>query len=383
MGFWANVLSTVLNAVVTVGAAVVGVTQSAVQRIVSEAERTYKVVRDAIQQDRRPPPASERERIERDLEDVNQRVVRLQQRYRQAGGFSGHDQKEWHHLKSRREDLLAELEKLDKINLAAEIVEQTDQFEQCQIDDQLSHVLQYYVGQNVLRKACSSCGRPMVLQWERGLVVVGVGEFFWGCSGYYFKKCNNTEKLTPDDLRLFAKLKRPEFELTREELGEIITGGGAHKVEQAMRDIKQQHRNPGRRSREYRCPIHGERLVLREGRNVNAGLLDQFFLGCPRWLPQDRGCNFLVKLKSPAQLSAFLESNKEGGLIAVVGASAVMTRGSSPPTWTDREDVLLIRGGEVGVSAVQLAIMLGRQTADVEARIQQIGRPALAQHAPA
>ena len=82
MGFWANVLSTVLNAVVTVGAAVVGVTQSAVQRIVSEAERTYKVVRDAIQQDRRPPPASERERIERDLEDVNQRVVRLQQRYR-------------------------------------------------------------------------------------------------------------------------------------------------------------------------------------------------------------------------------------------------------------------------------------------------------------
>jgi hypothetical protein len=223
----------------------------------------------------------------------------------------------------------------------------------------------------------------MVLQWERGLVVVGLGQFFWGCSGYYYGKCKNTERLSPQDLQLFAKLKKPEFQLTPAELGEVISGAGARHVEQALRDIKLQQRTPDRRSREYRCPIHGERLMLRERRDGAAGLLDQFFLGCPRWLPEDLGCKFLVKLKSPAQLSAYLESSKEGGLLSVVGGSAGLPRAPSPPKWTDREDVLVVRGGEVGVSAVQLAIMLGRQTGDVEARIQQLGRPASAQHAPA
>ena len=93
--------------------------------------------------------------------------------------------------------------------------------------------------------------------------------------------------------------------------------------------------------------------MLREKRDGAAGLLDQFLLGCPRWLPQKQGCNFLVKLKSPAQLSAYLESSKEGGLLAVVGGSAALPRAPSPPKWTDREDVLVVRGGEVGASAVQ------------------------------
>jgi hypothetical protein len=52
--------------------------------------------------------------------------------------------------------------------------------------------------------------------------------------------------------------------------------------------------------------VHNEPLVLKE-KKVSTGLLDNYFLSCPRWLPKSLGCNYIVKLKSPAQLASVLE----------------------------------------------------------------------------
>ena len=65
----------------------------------------------------------------------------------------------------------------------------------------------------------------------------------------------------------------------------------------------------------YRCPVHKERLLPRRKHDAFA-LLDEFFLGCPRWTPDGEGCNFVVKLKSAAQLAGFLASAGESVIIA-------------------------------------------------------------------
>jgi hypothetical protein len=65
----------------------------------------------------------------------------------------------------------------------------------------------------------------------------------------------------------------------------------------------------------YRCPVHGETLALREKRDARS-LLDRYFLGCPRWLPDRTGCPYIVKLKSAAQLDAYLRAAEGEGVIA-------------------------------------------------------------------
>ena len=47
--------------------------------------------------------------------------------------------------------------------------------------------------------------------------------------------------------------------------------------------------------------------------------LDEYFLGCPRWLHDNSGCNFLIKLKSAAQISSVLNSEVQKGVLQVSG----------------------------------------------------------------
>lgn len=53
------------------------------------------------------------------------------------------------------------------------------------------------------------------------------------------------------------------------------------------------------------CPVHLIPMILKEKRE-NTGALDIFYLGCLH-----PGCGQTVKLKSPAQLAAYLD-RKEG-----------------------------------------------------------------------
>lgn len=62
------------------------------------------------------------------------------------------------------------------------------------------------------------------------------------------------------------------------------------------------------------CPMHGENMVLKK-KSKATGLLDQYFLACPRWLPNDQGCSFIQKIKSPGQMLALLREQTGSGVL--------------------------------------------------------------------
>ena len=129
-----------------------------------------------------------------------------------------------------------------------------------------------------------------------------------------------TEPLGESDLDLFANLGRPEFSPPASELTRLVTKVTREvRVRAALESIRSNHRSRRIGVRIYRCPLHGESLVLQKKREGSADLFDEFFLGCPRWLPDNEGCNFVVKLKSAARISSVFDHELGEGLISVAG----------------------------------------------------------------
>src|SRR5690606_9735747 len=130
-------------------------------------------------------------------------------------------------------------------------------------------------------------------------------DFFWACVGYYDsrRRCLHSEPLTASDFRLFVNVRRQGFKLAPIELSELVLDQRPGRGRTAMRDLIERLQSTRQGIDGYRCPIHKERLVPREKR-LPEGLLDQFFLACPRFDADGNGCNYLVKIKSPAQFSA-------------------------------------------------------------------------------
>ncbi|MBV5299386.1 MAG: hypothetical protein JZU64_14955 [Rhodoferax sp.] len=121
-----------------------------------------------------------------------------------------------------------------------------------------------------------------------------------------------------DDLNLFANLNRSEFEIdpatpTRE----VVNPTKVRRIRQALDRVRlaQQFKRMGIAT--YRCPIHGESLRLRRKNQSSDQILDEYFLGCPRWLPENKGCNFIVKLKSAAKISSVLNTEQRVGVLNV------------------------------------------------------------------
>lgn len=270
----------------------------------------------------RDEPKSAQERNERELQQVNEEIVGLQKRYRDRGGLDDQQKRRWAILKERRDALNLEIAAIDKFSAAEEIVQEEKNYRPIVISDENAHILQYHVGQSAYNKLCH-CGRVMVLQWNRSVATAGLNDFFWGCSGFYVKVdarpvCQRTQKLTMDDLNLFANLNRPEFEIDSVSLTrETINPVKARRIRQALDSIKGAQQSKRMGIATYRCPVHGESLRLKRKNQSTDQLLDEYFLGCPRWLPDNAGCNFLVKLKSAAQISSVLDAEKHKGVLSV------------------------------------------------------------------
>lgn len=317
MGFFSSLVGGFFDAVKAVGKAIIEVAAPAVSYVVENAQRLVKAIWHAVEEEFRDPPKDERERLEQKLAEVNEQVLRLRQTYFSRGRMTESEQREWKYLEEQRRLLTEEIASLDKVCHAEEIAASGDDYESLVITDHESHILQYHVGQSTHNKPCPSCGRPMVLQWQQAIKVAHRKDFFWGCSGFTFGTCRHTEPMSTSDFNIFLNTKRSEFELTPEELAEFTFHKNPTRIVEAMRDIKSKLAQRKQGVNEYRCPFHMEKLVLREKRNFN-GLADQFFLGCPRWQPDNNGCNYIVKLKSAAQLSAVLNSSGENGVVAVL-----------------------------------------------------------------
>lgn len=305
-----------------VGGAVLGEIVRGVDAVVKSAKQFVNDVVTNYTKDKRVPPKTAREQAERDLQEVNEEILHLRQRYRDQGGLNSQQKRRWQDLKAKRDEINKELSAIDQVVTATELTDQEHDIKPVHIDNANAQILQYHVGQNTFNKICQ-CGRPMVLQWDRRKQTAELNDFFWGCSGYYIelngkRACCHVEQLTPSDLDLFANLNRPEFKLNSLTLtSETINPVKAKRIRQALDSIRDKHASKSLGIAVYRCPIHGESLRLRRKRESSGQLLDEYFLGCPRWLPGNHGCNFIVKLKSAAQISSVLDREQGLGVLNV------------------------------------------------------------------
>jgi hypothetical protein len=319
---WAARLTSIITTVTRVGRAIVGVIAPIAKVIVKSAKDFVDGVFTGFSEGIRDEPKSAQEKFERELQEVNAKIMTLRKLSLGRGEPTKEQRQEWATLKEQRNALNKEISALDQVLATKEIVEEEKNYQPIIITDANAQVLQYHVGQSTHNKLCQ-CGRSMVLQWDRRTSTAGLHDFFWGCSGYYVelngrRACQKTQQLTFADLNLFANLNRPEFEiasltLTRETINPVK----ANRIRQALDGIRDSQKSKRLGITTYRCPIHGESLRLQRKNQAAGQLLDEYFLGCPRWLPDNKGCNFLVKLKSAAQISSVLDTEYKKGVLSV------------------------------------------------------------------
>lgn len=319
---WADLGKKFITGMILVGRAVGGVLAPVAKKIVQGAKGFVDDFVAGFSDKIREEPKTAQERAERELQQVNEEIASLRKRHLERGGLSESDKARWIVLKQRRDELNQEISGIDQFAAAEEIVKEEKSYQPVVITDHNAHVLQYHVGQSAYNKFCT-CGRPMILQWDRRINTPGLKDFFWGCSGYYImldgrSVCSRTQRLTASDLNLFANMNRPEFDVDSSTLTrETINPVKARRIRQALDSIHGAQRSKKMGIATYRCPVHGESLRLQRKNQTTNNLLDEYFLGCPRWLPNDAGCNFIVKLKSASQISSVLNAEQYMGVLGV------------------------------------------------------------------
>lgn len=203
------------------------------------------------------------------------------------GGLSDPDRRRWHQLREERDELLGSLNQAKEVKAAEKIIESEAVLQKVEVDLETSHVLQYNAFADTLGKRCQ-CGRPMKLQWSRELNVAGPKDFYWGCTGWYVqtangKACTRKEPLQRSDFGLMTDTSAPEFSVTAEEFGVILEDPGTTRIiTTRVNDLRSDLAGKRKGVELATCPVHGEHMVLRKKSNPT-GLLDAYFLACPRW----------------------------------------------------------------------------------------------------
>lgn len=260
--------------------------------------------------------ASKKER----LRSVNDEIMHLRNQRMSSGSLNERSRKRWEDLRAEREQLLSELDQGKEVRAAEKIIETESVIGKVDIDLETTHVLQYNAFADTIGKKCRICGRQMKLQWQQKLSVAKPKDFYWGCTGWYIqaggqRACTHTEKLQRNDYGLMMDTTAPEFSVTADEFGIILTDAGTEKlIDTRLSDLKSDLNSGSRGVELATCPVHGENMLLRQKKN-SAGLLDSYFLACPYWKPNNTGCTFIEKLKSGSQLAALLKSETGRGVL--------------------------------------------------------------------
>lgn len=308
MGFFDDVLNgmgKVLNVVMYAAGTITGIAAAGAVEFVQVAYEKYGEFRA---RNRSVNLTVANKTIHQNTRELNDQIIELELKRRRDRGLNEYDKQQLSNLYSKRDGLKNEIRSNNELLMTEKMQKGQGTYESIHISNANSHILQFHVGQTVFGKRCSQCGRPMVLQWRQGMQTVSMSEFFWGCIGFY-EGVRHTEAFIQSDMDLFTKVDRPEFEISSQQLSNIaLLPGPKSNIAKRMNDIKREQTDV------YLCPIHNEPMVLREKNNAQ-GLLDQFFFGCPRWLPNGQGCSQIVKLKSPAQLASALEAFYGRGIL--------------------------------------------------------------------
>lgn len=275
-----------------------------------KAVELYHVAKQAYNDYKSGNSYQEKRKNRNSRHDINARIVDLEDKRKRDGRLSEYEKHELDQLYARRKSLVDEAISFNEMEAAGEFTENSSDYEDLEVDSSSIHIVQFHVGQSVSNKRCSVCGRPMTLQWNRSSKNTSLTDMFWGCTGYYSGACRATAPFQKSDARLFTNTGREEFQITAVQLDTIIQHPAAQQnIVKRMRDIKFET------IEKYLCPEHGLELVQQEKHNPTGGLLDQFFLGCPMWKRDGTGCNYVMKIKSAAQLSSVLEIKNGRGLL--------------------------------------------------------------------
>ncbi|MCG3142469.1 MAG: hypothetical protein HDKAJFGB_03937 [Anaerolineae bacterium] len=326
MGILTEILSSLAIGVVKVAIAGGGALARIGARAVAEARPRIAAAVQAFRQgyhlerSKRAVRTGSRGDIHAELEAINDLLAELGSKARSAG-LSVKERSRKEELAHQRDQLLSALQSVDEQRIAEKIVDRQSEFDALTISNDTSHLLQSTVGQTLYGKPCPKCGWQMQLQWDRNKNTIGTNDFGWGCTGWYWSgkegvphKCTYWEPLAPEDYDVFAQAKRPEYsELSARQFSDLVLGHD-NIVVKRMDDVRRDSSLRGSVDA-YRCPVHGEPLVLQQKREHTGRLLDMYFLGCPRWKGRNEGCQYMVKLKSPAQLHAYLEVATGEGVI--------------------------------------------------------------------
>ena len=312
--------STFFKAVATAASAVINVAVEATKAIIETATAIWN---DSGSQADMKEAKNREERADDELTEINDELQLLLKRYKERGSLSGSQKRRAEYLRDRRNELKEQITEVGELRTTQDIAENTDDFEHISIDDDHdhAHIIQGNVGVSTYGKLCPNCQRDMVIQWQRDVTTASVNDFFWGCSGWYVKMfngsqaCRTTIPLSKNDLDIFAKTDSLESKINNNELSELILLPEPQKIiTERMEDLRSDKNHLQDGAELYRCPTHGEKLILRKKKQAT-GLLDQYFLGCPKWKPNDLGCGYIVKLKSPMQLTTLLKQETGSGIL--------------------------------------------------------------------
>lgn len=304
----ANGLGTLIGAVVETVSAVVETVRSVYEDFVG---RGGVVQETAAEESRR--------RHER-LREVNDEIMHLRNRAQSRGSLSDLERRRWQDLRDERDSLMQSLSQAKEVSAAEKFLENEELIQKVEVDLDTSHVLQFNAFADTLGKECPNCARQMKLQWRRDLTDVGLSDFYWGCTGWYIVKghlraCSYTERLQRADYALMTDTSAPEFSLTASEFSELVSHPGtagiiSERIDDLSSGLSRRHRGVELAT----CPVHGEHMILKKKKQAT-GLLDSYFLACPHWAANNRGCTFIEKLKSGSQLAALLKSETGRGVL--------------------------------------------------------------------
>jgi hypothetical protein len=248
--------------------------------------------------------------IIQDLEVIDVEFTELENKSIKDGGLPKKSQDRVEELVFYREQKFLALQEAKKVESAIDHLQNPDDYESTSLDNEQVHILQYQMGQVVLEKRCPNCGKPMQLQSRTKLNgnLYLLNDFFWQCVGYYNEtfKCKTTVSFKQQDTCLLYKVTIPELQIPNSDFNLIYS---SKSVQNSVTDRVREHK--GNKDKEILCSIHHVPMVLREKKQHSGVALDMFFLACPHY-----NCGQMVKLKSPAQLAAFLRRREGKGIIS-------------------------------------------------------------------
>ena len=203
-----NLATDIWGGLTALGKTIVNTATPVAAKIVDTLRRGVQAVEEALKKEFREPPSTERERLERELQNVNEQLMRLRKRRDARGELTDSEKRQVDHLLGERAELAKELDALDQATTAEDIVGDEEKYQPVEIDAAHTHILQYHVGQFTHNKSCRVCGREMFLQSRRDTPIAGTRDFFWACVGYYDSRrhCEHSESLNAADLNVFVRV---------------------------------------------------------------------------------------------------------------------------------------------------------------------------------